>query len=61
MKSTPLLKVLPFMIFCKCCLAKPKKNFRNALRRSLLFKLGMKVPKSDLKIEKEPFLQLGKQ
>lgn len=38
---------------------KPKKDFRLALKKSLLKKMEIKVPKSDIQLEKDPFLQLG--
>ena len=38
---------------------KPKKDFRLSLRKSLLKKMDMKMPKSDLQLEEDPFLRLG--
>jgi len=56
----PLLKALPYLKYCKCCLKKPKKDFRLALKKSLLQKMDMKMPKTDIKLEEDPFLRLGK-
>jgi hypothetical protein len=56
----PLLKALPYLQYCKCCLRKPKKDFHLGLRKALLKKLDMKMPKNDLKLEEDPFLRLGK-
>lgn len=55
----PLLKALPYLHYCRCCLTKPKKDFRLALRKSLLKKMDMRMPKGDLKLEEDPFLRLG--
>lgn len=60
LSDIPLLKALPYLSMVKCCLKKPKKNFRNALRRSLLKRLEIKMPKSDIKLEEDPYLLLGK-
>ena len=38
---------------------KPKKDFRLALRKSLLKKMDMRMPKSDIQLEEDPFLRLG--
>lgn len=55
-----MLKALPMLRFVKCCLKKPKKDFRLALRKSLLKKMDMKMPKTDIQLENDPFLRLGK-
>jgi len=55
----PLLKALPYLNICRCCLRKPKKDFRLALKKSLLKKMDMKMPKTDMKLEEDPFLRLG--
>jgi hypothetical protein len=47
----PLLKALPYLEYCKCCLKKPKKDFRLALKKSLLKKMDMRMPKTDLQLE----------
>jgi hypothetical protein len=59
LSRTPLLKVLPYCRFCPCCVKKPKKDFRMALRKSLLNKLNMKMSKTDILLEQDPFLRLG--
>jgi len=56
----PLLKALPYLNICRCCLRKPKKDFRLALKKSLLKKMDMKMPKTDMKLEEDPFLRLGR-
>ena len=58
--DAPITKVLPYLWMFECCLPKKKKNFKRALRRSLLRKMGMKIPKTDIKIEQDPFCVLGK-
>jgi len=50
----PITKVWPW-----CCCKKTRPNFKLALKKSLLNKLDMKIPKSDINLEKDPFLQLG--
>jgi hypothetical protein len=55
----PLLKALPYLYFCRCCLRKPKKDFRLAMKKALLKKMDMKMPKTDIKLEEDPFLRLG--
>ena len=60
LSRTPLLKVLPVLYYCRCRLKKPKKDFYLALRKSLLQKMEIKMPKNDLKLEQDPFLMLGK-
>lgn len=56
----PLVKALPYLRFCSCCLKKPKKDFRYALRKALLKKLDIPRPKTDDLLEEDPFLRLGK-
>jgi len=56
---TPLLKALPYLKIFQCCLGRPKKDFRRSMRKAILQKMGMKVPKSDLKLQEDPFLLLG--
>lgn len=36
------------MRFFKCLVKKPKKDFRLALRKALLKKMDMKMPKTDI-------------
>lgn len=48
------------MRFCPCCVKKTKKNFKKALKQALLTKMGIKSKESDKKIDKDPFLILGK-
>ena len=58
--KTPFRVVWPFINYCCfCCLKKRKKSFEGALKRSIRRKLELTVPKSDLLIEEDPFLQLG--
>ncbi len=54
----PLDKALPYLCIFTYCFKK-KKDFRAALRRSLLKKMDIKIPKTDLKLEEDPFLRLG--
>ena len=55
----PLIKVLPYLYYCRCCLKRTKKDFRLALKKSLLKKMDIKMPKTDLKLEEDPYLRLG--
>ncbi|CDW71360.1 UNKNOWN [Stylonychia lemnae] len=55
----PLLKALPYLRVCGCLLKKPKKDYRLALKKALLYIMDAKMPKNDLKLEKDPFLRLG--
>lgn len=60
MKDTPIDVTWPFLKYICCCLLpKRKPNFKFALKRAIRRKLEMKVPKSDIEIEANPFLQLG--
>lgn len=43
-----------------CCMKKPKKNFKIALKKAIRHKLDIKMPQSELMIEEDPFLRLGK-
>jgi hypothetical protein len=38
---------------------KQKKDFRLSLRKALLKKMDMRMPKSDMMLEEDPFLRLG--
>ena len=50
----------PFMKYCCCCLLKKrKKSFMMGLKNSLRRKMEIPVPKSDMRIQEDPFLQLG--
>ena len=50
----------PFIKYlCFCCLPKRKKSFDLALKRAIRRKLEITVPKSDQRIEDDPFLLLG--
>ena len=53
------MKVLPYLKVCSCLFKKPKKSFRKGLQIALLNKLGMKMSKSEQKIEDDPFLLVG--
>lgn len=53
------MKALPYLRVCLFC-RKQKKDFRYALRKSLLKKMDIKMPKTDVKLEEDPFLRLGK-
>jgi hypothetical protein len=55
----PLVKALPYLSVCRCCMRKQKKDFRYALMRSLLKKMQIKMPKTDVKLEEDPYLRLG--
>jgi hypothetical protein len=52
-------KALPFLEYVSCCMKAEKKNFRYGLRKSLLHRLDIKIPKSELKLEDDPYLRLG--
>ena len=56
-----ITKVWPFLNYICCCLIrKPKPKFNFALKKSLRRKLDMPFPKSEIEIENDPFLRLGK-
>ena len=60
LEKIPIDKVWPFLRYTCCCLLKRrKKSFMLGLKSSLRRKLDMTVPKSDLRIEEDPYLQLG--
>ena len=42
------------------CIGKKKRTYKFALKSALRKKLGLKMPKTDLAIEEDPFLRLGK-
>ena len=42
------------------CVGKKKTSYKFGLKRALRSKLGLKMPKTDIKIEEDPFLRLGK-
>lgn len=42
-----------------CCLPKRKMGFKLGLKTGLRNRLGLKVPKSDVRIDKDPYLLLG--
>ena len=47
----PLDKALPYLRFFRFCMKKQKKDFRVSLRKALLKKMDMRMPKSDLMLE----------
>jgi hypothetical protein len=57
-RSTPFRTTWPFLKFMCCCFLK-KKSFNLALKRAIRRKLNLAVPKSDERIEEDPFLLLG--
>jgi hypothetical protein len=60
LKSAHITQVWPCLRNFSCCFGKPKRSFNLALKRSLREKLGITMPKSDLLIEQDPFLRMGK-
>lgn len=42
----PLVKALPYLQMC--CIGREKKDFRQALKRSLLKKMQIKMAKNDI-------------
>lgn len=60
LEHIPIVKVWPFLRYTCCCLLKKeKKSFMLGLKGALRRKLDMTVPKSDVAIENDPYLQLG--
>lgn len=58
--DTPLRVVWPFLETAfGCCLPKRKMGFKLGLKTGLRNRLGIKVPKSDLRVDKDPYLLLG--
>jgi hypothetical protein len=49
-------QALPYL---KYCMKKPKPYFTGELRKALLKEMGMKLPKTEKKVAKNPFLLLG--
>lgn len=60
LRTAHVTQVWPFLKIFSCCLGKPKPSFKAALKKSLREKMGLPTPKSELKIEKDPFLRMGK-
>ena len=59
LNEIPITKALPSLEYFRCCFKKPKKSFKFALRQSLLEKLDIRMPKSEIKLEEDPYLRLG--
>ena len=60
LEKIPIDKAWPFLRYICCCLLKRrKKSFMLGLKGALRRKLDMSIPKSDLRIEEDPYLQLG--
>ena len=60
LEKIPIDKAWPFLRYICCCLLKRrKKSFLLGLKGALRRKLDMSIPKSDLRIEEDPYLQLG--
>jgi hypothetical protein len=59
MRKTKLDDILPFLKPFRKCRKAPKEDFDHALRTTFLKELGLKVPKSEIELIKEPFLRLG--
>jgi hypothetical protein len=60
LKKAHITQVWPFFKVFSCCLGKPKRSFKLGLKRSLRERLGIPMPKSEIKIEDDPFLRMGK-
>ena len=57
LRDIHIKKVWPCLKFCCCCcFRKKKRNFRQSLKKSLRLKLSIPNQKSDLLLEKEPYL-----
>jgi len=60
LQNTPIEVAWPFVKYMCCCLLKKRKpSFRSGLKHSLRQRLGIKVSKSDLLLEQDPYLRLG--
>lgn len=60
LETAPIEIVWPFLKYTCCCLLKKRKpSFKLGLKRALRHKLVMSTPKSDLRLEADPFLMLG--
>jgi len=60
LKISPVEVTWPFLKWICCCfISKRKKNFNFALKRAIRRRLELAVPKSDIRIEEDPFLLLG--
>ena len=51
--------VWPFLRYIFCCCISRRKNFREAMKRSLRKKMALRISKSDTQIEEDPYLLLG--
>ena len=62
MKGAHITQVLPFMkpFTGSKCIGEKKKSYRFGLKSALRKKMGLKMPKTDVAIENDPFLRLGK-
>ena len=62
MKGAHITQVLPFMKHFKGskCVGERKKSYKFGLKSALRKKMGLKMPKTDVAIEEDPFLRLGK-
>ena len=59
MRKVSMIDILPFLKPFRRCLKPPKEDFDHALRSSMLKELGLKMPKTEIELQKEPFLRLG--
>jgi hypothetical protein len=59
MRKTKLEDILPFLKPFRKCRKAPKEDFEHALRSAMMKEIGLKMPKSELELIKEPFLRLG--
>jgi hypothetical protein len=60
LKETPLRVVWPFVeTFFGMCLPKRKTSFKVGLKKAIRNKIGLKVPKSDARVDNDPYLLLG--
>jgi hypothetical protein len=60
LKTAHISHVWGFMEFFSCFTGKPKTSFKVALKKSLRHKLDLKMPSSELMVENDPFLRMGK-
>mmetsp|Transcript_117302 Transcript_117302/g.163222 ORF Transcript_117302/g.163222 Transcript_117302/m.163222 type:complete len:125 (-) Transcript_117302:2462-2836(-) len=58
MKDIHISKVWPWFRHCMCC-CKKQPSFKLALKKSLLNKLDMDIPKSEIELDEDPFLCVG--
>jgi hypothetical protein len=56
MRKCKMYEIFPFL---KPCMKKKKVEFEDGLRIAMMNEIGLKIPKSELELQKMPFLRFG--